>query len=145
MRVRVLFVGLALLLTMCSSLSAQSDTIEIRNVLNDQVRAWNEGSVEGYMAGYWNSDSTTFVSGGNVVRGFREVQARYKKSYNSKEKMGHLEFGELTIRQVTHDLAIASGAWELARAGDKPGGRFTLILERKPEGWRIVYDHTSSR
>jgi ketosteroid isomerase-like protein len=96
------------------------------------------------MKGYWDSDSTTFVSGGTVTRGYRNVLARYKKTYDTREKMGTLEFSELVIRKVASDIAIATGAWQLTRSGDKPGGRFTLILEKKPEGWRIVYDHTSS-
>jgi len=25
-----------------------------------------------------------------------------------------------------------------------PGGLFTLVLRKRPEGWRIVHDHTSS-
>jgi len=123
---------------------AQDGTPEIRKILVDQVKAWNDGSVEGYMEGYWNSDSTTFVSGGNVTRGYRNVLARYKKSYDTREKMGTLEFSDLVIRKVSSDLAIATGAWQLTRSKDKPGGRFTLIIEKKPEGWRIVYDHTSS-
>ena len=28
--------------------------------------------------------------------------------------------------------------------GTKPGGLFTVILRRFPEGWKIVHDHTSS-
>lgn len=122
----------------------QNGTADIRKVLGDQVKAWNDGSVEGYMKGYWNSDSTTFVSGGIVARGYRDVLARYRKGYDTKEKMGMLEFSELVIRMVASDVAIATGAWQLTRSNDKPGGRFTLIIEKKPEGWRIVYDHTSS-
>ena len=139
-----MILGMVLCAIGISSAIAQSDTTEIRKVLTDQVKAWNDGSVDGYMMGYWNSDSTTFVSGGNVVRGYKEVMARYKKAYNNKERMGRLEFLELGIRQVTGETAIATGAWQLTRAKDKPGGRFTLIVERKTEGWRIVYDHTSS-
>jgi ketosteroid isomerase-like protein len=123
---------------------AQDAEADIRKVLVDQVKEWNNGNVEGYMKGYWNSDSTTFVSGGSVTRGYRDVLARYKTSYATREKMGMLEFTDLVIRTVAPDLAIATGAWQLTRTNDKPGGRFTLILEKKPEGWRIVYDHTSS-
>jgi ketosteroid isomerase-like protein len=123
---------------------AQDSTAGIRKVLVDQVKAWNDGSVEGYMKGYWNSDSTAFVSGGSVTRGYHDVLARYKKAYDTREKMGVLEFSELAIRPIRTDLAIATGAWKLTRSSDNPGGRFTLIIEKKPEGWRIVYDHTSS-
>lgn len=123
---------------------AQDGVAEVRKVLVDQVKEWNNGNVEGYMKGYWNSDSTTFVSGGTETRGYRDVLARYKKLYDTREKMGKLDFSELVIRKVTSDLAIATGAWQLSRPNDKPCGRFTLIVEKKPEGWRIVYDHTSS-
>jgi ketosteroid isomerase-like protein len=116
----------------------------VRTLLSDQVDAWNAGNIEGYMKGYWNSDSTTFISGANVTRGYNEVLARYKKSYNSREKMGRLEFSDLQIRMVSSRVAIAMGVWKLIRQKDQPWGRFTLIIEEKSEGWRIVYDHTSS-
>ena len=116
---------------------------KITAVLQAQVDAWNRGSIEGYMAGYWKSDSTEFVSGGNVTRGYDEVLSRYKKSYDSREKMGRLEFQELTIRMLSADAATATGIWKLVRGKDQPWGRFTVILEKKPEGWRITHDHTS--
>lgn len=122
----------------------QEKGIEIRKLLTEQVAAWNAGDIDGYMKGYWNSDSTVFVSGGNLTRGYRDVLARYHKSYNTREKMGKLEFSELLIRLASPDLAVATGIWHLTRAKDQPWGRFTLLIEKKPEGWRIVYDHTSS-
>lgn len=123
---------------------AQSDEEQIETVLHDQVTAWNKGDIEGYMRGYWNSEKTTFVSGGNVWMGHDSVLARYKRSYGTREKMGVLNFDELNIRMIGADAALATGRWRLERKGDAPWGRFTLVLERKPAGWRIVYDHTSS-
>jgi len=116
----------------------------VRKLLNAQVAAWNAGNVEGYMKGYWDSDSTVFISGGNITRGYKSVLARYKKSYDSRSKMGKLEFEELVLRQPSPFLIIASGIWRLHRTNDLPWGRFTLLIEKKSEGWRIVYDHTSS-
>lgn len=118
--------------------------MEIRNVLEAQVEAWNRGDIEGYMQGYWNSDSTEFLSGGSILRGWKNVLERYKKSYGTREKMGRLEFGELTIRMLSSTTAVAHGVWKLFRASDQPWGRFTLIVEKKKEGWRITHDHTSS-
>ena len=117
---------------------------EIRTLLDDQVAAWNRGDIDGYMAGYWNSDSTTFTSGGTITRGYNEVLARYRRSYDTKEKMGTLQFRELALRPLGRMVVIVTGAWELTRLKDKPWGRFTLIVECKPEGWRITQDHTSS-
>ncbi len=144
MRRRLLHVLILILMAGLTAVFAQNAITDVRKVLVDQVKEWNEGNVEGYMKGYWNSDSTTFVSGGSVTRGYRDVLARYRKAYDTREKMGKLKFSELVIRKLATDLAIATGAWELTRSNDKPGGRFTLIFEKKPEGWRIVYDHTSS-
>jgi hypothetical protein len=28
--------------------------------------------------------------------------------------------------------------------GKRSGGLFTLILRKRPEGWRIIHDHSSS-
>jgi ketosteroid isomerase-like protein len=123
---------------------AQENEKAIEKLLLDQVVAWNAGDVEGYMKGYWNSDSTVFVSGGNLTRGYKGVLARYKKSYDTREKMGRLEFSELEVKMVTPAFGVATGVWRLYRAKDEPWGRFTLLVELKPEGWRIIHDHTSS-
>jgi ketosteroid isomerase-like protein len=123
---------------------SQENEKAIEKILLAQVAAWNAGDIEGYMKGYWNSDSTVFVSGGNLTRGYSSVLSRYKKSYNTLEKMGKLEFVELQVRMVTQSLGVATGIWRLHRAKDQPWGRFTLLVEKKPEGWRIVHDHTST-
>ena len=41
------------------------------------------------------------------------------------------------------DAAVVLGSWSLARAGDNPHGKFTLIFRKFKDGWRIVHDHTS--
>lgn len=123
---------------------AQADGEAIRSVLTRQVDAWNRGDVEEFMKGYWNSEKTSFVSGGTMTQGYQEVLGRYKKKYGTREKMGSLRFEDLTIRTMSNTAAVASGVWRLTRVSDAPWGRFTLVLEKKPEGWRIVYDHTST-
>jgi ketosteroid isomerase-like protein len=123
---------------------SQGSEKAIEKVLLDQVVAWNAGDIEGYMKGYWNSDSTVFISGGNLTYGYSGVLSRYKKSYDTREKMGKLEFSELKVRMIAPALGVATGVWRLHRANDQPWGRFTLLVELKPEGWRIVHDHTSS-
>ena len=116
----------------------------VRAVLEAQRDAWNRGDVEGYMDGYARSEDTVFVSGDNVSRGWQTVLDRYKKTYNSREKMGTLTFSDLEITPVGNDTAIVLGRWLLKRANDEPHGRFTLILRRTKQGWKIVHDHTSS-
>ena len=116
----------------------------IRAVLEAQRDAWNRGDVEGYMDGYARSEDTVFVSGDNVSRGWQTVLDRYKKTYDSREKMGTLTFSDLETTLVGSDAAIVLGRWHLKRAADQPRGRFTLLLGKTKQGWKIIHDHTSS-
>ncbi|MGH8092911.1 MAG: YybH family protein [Chthoniobacterales bacterium] len=116
----------------------------IRPVINAQVAAWNRGDIDRFMDGYARSPKTTFVSGDEVTRGWQTVRDRYAKKYDSREKMGRLTFSDLTIMPLCADAALVLGSWSLERRGDRPHGKFTLLLRKLPEGWRIVLDHTSA-
>jgi ketosteroid isomerase-like protein len=116
----------------------------IRAVLDAQAAAWNRGDIAGYMDGYARSDDILFLSGDSLTKGWQTVLDRYKKGYDTREKMGALAFSDLEINIISKDTAIVIGRWQLTRAGDTPKGRFTLIFRRKGEDWRIVHDHTSS-
>ena len=115
----------------------------IRKVMDDQAAAWNKGDIDGFMAGYWRSENLTFVSGTEVTKGWQATTDRYKKSYNSREKMGVLTFSGLEITMLGKDAAVVLGNWSLAREKDNPHGKFTLTFRKFKEGWRIIIDHTS--
>ena len=122
------------------SLKAEADIIA---VMNAQAAAWNNGDIEGYMRGYWNNEKLAFISGDSVTRGWQSTLERYKKGYDSREKMGTLKFSDLAIDILSKDAATVLGSWSLTRAKDNPHGKFTLIFRKFKEGWRIVQDHTS--
>lgn len=134
---------LALLRCFAEEQSGATDS-EIQKVIRTQEEAWNRGDIEGFMNGYWRSEQTVFVSGDEVTRGWQKVLDRYKAKYSDRAKMGTLTFSNLEINKLSDDSAIALGSWELTRANDRPRGRFTLILRRFPEGWKIIHDHTST-
>ena len=127
-----------------AALTAPNPADEIRAVLKAQAEAWNRGDIDGYMKGYARADSTQFVSGDTVTRGWKTVRDRYAKKYNSREKMGTLSFTDIQITQLNGDTALVIGRWKLTRKDDKPHGRFTLLFRRGADGWRIVHDHTSA-
>ncbi|HEX8142147.1 MAG TPA: nuclear transport factor 2 family protein [Pyrinomonadaceae bacterium] len=152
---RRLFVLVAALATSASVLSianaqharsARDERIiaAVRAVLDAQVAAWNRGDIEAFMEGYRRSPETVFISGDSLTRGWQTVLNRYKRNYDTREKMGTLSFLEIEIVPVNSDTAVAFGRWQLSRLAFTPHGRFTLILRRTREGWRIVHDHTSS-
>ncbi len=117
---------------------------EIQNVLHAQQDAWNRGDIEAFMNGYWRSETTVFVSGDEVTRGWQKVLDRYKAKYSDRAKMGALTFSEIEITPLNSDSAIALGSWKLKRAADEPHGRFTLIFRQFPDSWKIIHDHTSA-
>lgn len=54
-----------------SAALAQGDTGQaVRSVLEQQASAWNRGDIPGFMAGYENAETTTFV-GTDVNRGYQ--------------------------------------------------------------------------
>lgn len=139
-----LILGIFLMSAMTIVLSAQTKgEAAIRKVMDDQVAAWNRGDIEGFMQGYWRSDKLAFVSGNDITHGWQQTLDRYKKSYDTREKMGMLTFSDLEITLISNDAANVVGSWSLARGSDNPHGKFTLLFRKFKEGWRIVQDHTS--
>jgi uncharacterized protein (TIGR02246 family) len=116
---------------------------QIRALLEAQTMAWNQGDVEGFMAGYWKSEDTEFVGASGVTRGWQAVLERYRKGYPDRKAMGRLTFSNLEVHVVCPEAAFAIGQFQLEREQDKPAGVFTLNFRKFPEGWRIVADHTT--
>jgi hypothetical protein len=124
--------------------SIASSEITIRRVLDEQVREWNAGNLRGFMEVYDKSSRTRFASGGDVSLGWQTVFDRYQSKYIDRAAMGMLTFSDLEITMLSPELALAFGRWHLKREKDEPSGLFSLVLRKRPEGWRIVHDHTSA-
>ena len=118
----------------------------IQDVLDAQVDAWNRGDLDGFMTGYWRSPDLTFFSGKDAKSGWQATFDRYRERYQSEgpDKMGTVTFSGLEIDLLGPDSASVRGHWKLVRGNELLGGLFTLLFKKKPEGWRIVHDHTSS-
>jgi hypothetical protein len=114
----------------------------IRAVLAQQVLDWNNFNIEGFMQGYWKSDSLLFI-GAKITHGWDSTLARYKKSYPSKEAMGILRFEVFRLQFTSHDACLVTGKYFLQRKNDNPNGVFTLLFRKKNGKWVVVYDHTS--
>jgi ketosteroid isomerase-like protein len=118
----------------------------IEHMLRKQQEAWNRHDLEGFMAGYWNSQDLTFFSGANEQQGWQATMDRYLAKYASPgHEMGKLEFSGLRVEVLSQDAAFVRGSWRLTMSdGKKPHGLFTLVFRKFPEGWKIVHDHTSA-
>jgi uncharacterized protein (TIGR02246 family) len=129
-----------------SAQAAEADKAAINNVLHSQETAWNKGDIDGFMKGYKDSPETTFI--GKTIRyGYQPILERYKTAYATPDAMGKLTFSDFDIRMLGPDHAVVVGKFHLARnasGGGDASGIYSLILEREPEGWRIILDHTST-
>ena len=136
-----------LLVLLCAPLAlraGESAADDIKAVLLAQQAAWNRGDIDGFMAGYVQSDELRFASGGTITYGWKTTLERYKLHYPDRATMGTLAFSDLVVTVLAPDAALVFGKWELARAKDKPWGLFTLTLKKTADGWRVFQDHTSS-
>ncbi|MDO3626938.1 nuclear transport factor 2 family protein [Mucilaginibacter sp. BT774] len=139
MKTIITFFGLLL----CSySLFAQ-DKEAVAKVLEDQRQAWNRGDIDGFMHGYWKSDSLVFVGKDAPVYGWQKTIERYKRGYPDKAAMGELTFNIIQVKILDNDNAFVLGRWRLKREKDTPGGYFTLWFRKIGGEWKIVCDHTS--
>lgn len=122
---------------------APDDRTAIAAVLDAQAAAWNRGDITAFMDGYARTPQLVFTSGGNIRRGWQDALDHYKARYATDAKaMGTLQFTLDQIDPLGADHAAVLGHWQLT--GPNAGhGVFTLIFEHRPEGWRIIHDHTS--
>ncbi|GGP03856.1 hypothetical protein GCM10010992_13850 [Cloacibacterium rupense] len=116
---------------------------EILNVLYTQQKAWNNGDLETFMSGYWKDEALLFVGSNGPTYGWQKTLDNYKKTYPNKEKMGILEFSDISVKPLGEDYAFVFGKWKLIREKDTPNGVYTLIFKKFKDGWKIISDHSS--
>ncbi len=121
-----------------------ADRAAIADVLTAQQQAWNRGDIDAFMAGYDKADDIIFTSGGKVRRGYAATLEKYRKSYVAAKAMGKLGFQIVEVRWLGPDAALLMGRYRLTETPKAGSGLFTLIFERRPDGWKCVHDHTSS-
>ncbi len=131
-----------MIIVMISCNSGINDIIKIKEVMNRQETAWNNGDIEGFMDGYWKSDSLMFIGKNGIKYGWQTTLDNYKNSYPDKESMGELQF-EILKLEVENATAYMLGKWKLVREEDEPNGYFTLYWKEIDEKWLITIDHTS--
>ena len=117
----------------------------IKKMLTTQQEYWNNGNIDGFMQGYWNSEELIFTSATHKpAYGWQNTLERYKNSYPTKSSMGELRFEILDIELTSKTTADLYGKWELIRMKDHPNGLFYVDLEKFDENWLITKDSTIS-
>lgn len=108
-----------------------------------QETAWNQGDLEGFMDGYWRSDSLRFIGSKGLTYGWQSTLNNYKKSYPNPEAMGKLKFTILAVEKLSKHAAFVIGKWHLSRKAGDLSGQYTLLWRKIKGKWVIVADHSS--
>ena len=122
------------------------EIMAIKKVLDTQQECWNNGDIDGFMKGYWNSEDLVFTKTKHIpAYGWENTLERYKNSYPTQESMGELKFEFLHISIDSDNVsADLKGCWELVRKKDNPKGEFFLKLKKLDGNWKITKDSTTS-
>lgn len=121
----------------------QSPENAIRQLMQQQTEAWNQGNIPAFMDTYWQSDSLLFIGKNGITYGWQATLERYKKSYPDTVAMGRLEFKLLEFKQLAPDLCFLVGKFHLQRTIGDLQGHFTLLIRKVNGAWKIVADHSS--
>ncbi len=119
------------------------DREKIIHILRNQEAAWNRGSIEEYMSGYWHNDSLEFIGKKGITKGWQKTLDNYKKSYPDKSTMGILQFDILSVELISKTTAYVTGKWNIKREKGDINGYYTLLLKKINYQWVIVSDHSS--
>lgn len=141
------YISIICFITICTlpgAANAQSaDEMAIRLVLQKQINGWNNGNIDQYMKGYWESDSLMVIGKNGPKRGYKSALENYKKSYPDTAAMGKLGFNILQLKRLSPEYYHITGQWTLKRSIGNLQGYFTLLFRKIKNTWLIVSDHSS--
>lgn len=113
-------------------------------VMDAQETAWNNGDLDSFMVGYWESDSLLFIGKSGLREGFQTTLSNYKKSYPSKEAMGRLKFTNLKYEPLGAEHMLVIGKWVVKRDSMPDlNGHYSLTWKLINGNWVIIADHSS--
>src|SRR5258708_16589375 len=64
----------------------EEDEEGIKHLLVSQIEAWNNGNLQGFMAGYWHSPDLTFFSGTTITKGWEPTLQPSQQRYQGQGK-----------------------------------------------------------
>ena len=139
-----MYIGFISLFMQCAtSAKINKERGAIRDIMHKQEQTWNAGSIDEFMKVYWQSDSLRFIGSSGITYGYENTLNNYKKHYDSRDKMGRLQFKILHLERLAKDAYTMVGKYTLYRKKDEPSGYFTLIWKRINGNWRIVSDQSN--
>ncbi len=126
-----------------SVLAQNKDEAMIRKMLTAQEKAWNEGNLDKFMIGYWQSDSLLFIGSKGPKYGYNTTLENYKKGYPDTAHMGKFTSTVISMKKLSAEYYFVVGKWFLERSVGNASGHYTLLIRKIKGTWVIVADHSS--
>ncbi|GAB5398848.1 MAG: nuclear transport factor 2 family protein [Aureisphaera sp.] len=126
-----------------SQTTEKEDKAAILKVMKVQEEAWSNNDLEGFMQGYWKSDSLKFYGSRGLTKGWDQTLANYKKGYPTKEHSGTLSFVIDDISKIEDHSYWVMGQYHLKRSVGDANGNFLIIFKKINGEWKIVADMSS--
>ena len=106
---------------------------------------WNRGDLEAFLSDYAPESTTTFVDGRRARSGIDFIRGVYAPRFSPGARRDSLHFEEVKVRPLSGSLGLVTARYILQRGGEiSASGPFTLVMERRRDGWKILHDHSSS-
>lgn len=139
-----IFIATILLFFSCqqsiSQSSEETDKKEILAIMKAQEKAWSNHDLEGFMEGYWKSDSLKFYGSSGITYGWNKTLTNYKKGYPTKEHSGTLNFKINDISKINEGAYFVMGEYHLTRSVGNANGVFMIIFKKIKGTWKIIAD-----
>jgi len=125
-----------------SPASSSAADAAIRTVLDSTAAGWNRGDLGPYMAAYAPDADAGGTNG--FVHGMPAIEQGMRRGFwKNGRPAQQLRYEHLTVRMLGASDALVTGQYVLSGANlpDRTGW-FTTIWEQRPEGWRMIHDHS---
>ncbi|MDG1729505.1 MAG: nuclear transport factor 2 family protein [Algibacter sp.] len=123
-----------------SQTNEEADIKAINKVLKKQRIAWSNNNLEGYMEGYWKSDSLKFYGSNGVTHGWENTLERYQKAYPTEDHTGKLSFRINDITKISEGAYYVLGEYHIKRDLGNADGIFMVIFKIINGEWKIIAD-----
>ena len=123
---------------------------QIKPLLDELMRAANAHDTDRFLAAYLHRPSLVFVFNGRVITGWENLRDQQLKWWNNgKSDATYSQDGASEFTVLSPNVVVVTNP--LASRRTLPGGEVktsefvvTMVWQKFPEGWRIVYGHEST-
>lgn len=143
MRVLIIISCLCISIFSFGQTKEQQEKDKIISIMKAQEKAWSNGDLEGFMKGYWKSDSLKFYGSNGLTYGWDKTLSNYKKKYPTKDHTGTLNFKINDISKINDDAYFVMGEYHLTRKVGDANGVFMIIFKKINGEWKIIADTSS--